>query len=77
MDGSVHFIKDSISCWQNNLNNTQQNNNTCVPTGLTVTNSSANPPDPQIWNVSLGTLYGVYQQLSTRNGGEVVSSDQY
>jgi hypothetical protein len=25
----------------------------------------------------VGTRLGVYQQLSTRNGGEVVSSDQY
>jgi prepilin-type N-terminal cleavage/methylation domain-containing protein/prepilin-type processing-associated H-X9-DG protein len=30
------------------------------------------------WNYNLnGQTYGVYQALSTRNGGEVVSSDQY
>jgi prepilin-type N-terminal cleavage/methylation domain-containing protein/prepilin-type processing-associated H-X9-DG protein len=76
MDGSVHFIKDSISCWANNpANSTGSRPYTCVPNGLTVTTSTAG--DPVIWNMAFGTQLGVYQQLSTRNGGEVVSSDQY
>ena len=76
MDGSVRFIKDSISCWANNpANSTGSVPYTCVPSGLTVTTSAGG--DPVIWNITLGTQFGVYQQLSTRNGGEVVSSDQY
>ena len=76
MDGSVRFIKDSISCWVNNpANSTGAVPYTCVPNGLTVTTSAGG--DPVIWNIKPGTQFGVYQQLSTRNGGEVVSSDQY
>lgn len=74
MDGSVRFIKESISCWANNPTNTA-GSYTCVPPGLTVTTSSAG--DSPIWNMAVGTQVGVYQQLSTRNGGEAVSADQY
>ncbi len=74
MDGSVRFIKDSINSWQINQANTQ-GSYTCVPTGLSVTTSSAG--DSPIWVVAPGTRFGVYQQLSTRNGGEVISSDSY
>jgi prepilin-type N-terminal cleavage/methylation domain-containing protein/prepilin-type processing-associated H-X9-DG protein len=63
-DGSVHFIKDSISSWP-------YNPATGYPNG--VTSNSANGT----YTVVAGTQIGVYQQLSTRNGGEVVSSDQY
>ena len=76
MDGSVHFIKESISCWANNPANTSAGY-TCLPPGLSVTSSSSTPPDPIIWVIGAGTKFGVYQQLSTRNGGEVISSDQY
>jgi prepilin-type N-terminal cleavage/methylation domain-containing protein/prepilin-type processing-associated H-X9-DG protein len=62
-DGSVHFIKDSISCWTNDVAN--------------------GGPDIQ-WSsdgnyiVGMGTAKpGVWQFLSTRNGGEIISSDQY
>jgi prepilin-type N-terminal cleavage/methylation domain-containing protein/prepilin-type processing-associated H-X9-DG protein len=76
MDGSVHFIKETISCWANNpANSTGSFPYTCVPNGLTVTTSAGG--DTVIWNVAPGTQFGVYQQLSTRNGGEVISSDQY
>ena len=30
-----------------------------------------------IWGVNQGCQFGVYQALSTRNGGEVVSADAY
>jgi hypothetical protein len=29
------------------------------------------------YTVAPGTQYGVYQALATRNGAEVISSDQY
>jgi prepilin-type N-terminal cleavage/methylation domain-containing protein/prepilin-type processing-associated H-X9-DG protein len=76
MDGSVRFIKESISSWANNPSNTILGY-TCLPPGITATTSSAG--DKPIWSVTQtgGPVFGVYQQLSTRNGGEVISSDQY
>jgi prepilin-type N-terminal cleavage/methylation domain-containing protein/prepilin-type processing-associated H-X9-DG protein len=62
-DGSVKFIKDSISTWQINPA-------THLPVGLSI---DAN----HIIQVAPGTLFGVYQALSTRAGSEVVSADQY
>ena len=57
-DGSVHFIKNSISSW-NSLSIKR------------VTATAANCTIP------VGTVPGVYQSLSTLNGGEVISSDSY
>jgi prepilin-type N-terminal cleavage/methylation domain-containing protein/prepilin-type processing-associated H-X9-DG protein len=57
-DGSVRFIKDSISSWNWRQVATYQDGN-CIP------------------QLPAGTQVGVYQALSTRNGGEVISSDQY
>jgi prepilin-type N-terminal cleavage/methylation domain-containing protein/prepilin-type processing-associated H-X9-DG protein len=66
-DGSVRFLKDSISSWQ--LVNTGGN---LVPVGFTMGTGgqfiATNPTTARL---------GVYQQLSTRNGGDVVSSDSY
>jgi prepilin-type processing-associated H-X9-DG protein len=62
-DGSVKFIKDSIQSWQ------------LVPPNFTPANVT--------FNVGTGSFavgppgFGVYQALSTRAGGEVISSDQY
>ncbi len=57
-DGSVHFIKNSISSWNS--------------MGIKrVTGGAANCTIPA------GTRQGVWQSLSTINGGEVISSDSY
>jgi prepilin-type N-terminal cleavage/methylation domain-containing protein/prepilin-type processing-associated H-X9-DG protein len=61
-DGSVHFIKDSISTWQFNAT-------TGYPNGVTDNNG--------VQVIAPGTQFGIYQMLSTRAGGEVVSSDSY
>ena len=61
-DGSVHFLKDSINSWA-------YNSTTGYPTGLSDSNG--------IYSLVAGTQMGVYQKLSTRAGGEVISSDQY
>jgi prepilin-type N-terminal cleavage/methylation domain-containing protein/prepilin-type processing-associated H-X9-DG protein len=46
--------------------------NSWNPRAITTGSGSCN------WNYNLnGQTYGVYQALSTRNGGEVISSDQY
>ena len=65
-DGSVRFLKKTISSWTFNTNNIQGGN--ILPDGATYQN----------YVYSFGTAQlGVYQQLSTRAGGEVVSSDSY
>jgi prepilin-type N-terminal cleavage/methylation domain-containing protein/prepilin-type processing-associated H-X9-DG protein len=57
-DGSVRFIKNSISTWN--------------PRAITV----SGPGNAWVYNLN-GQTNGVYQALSTRNGGEVLSSDAY
>jgi prepilin-type N-terminal cleavage/methylation domain-containing protein/prepilin-type processing-associated H-X9-DG protein len=61
-DGSVHFIKDSIQTWPFNPANG-------YPVGVSDTNG--------IMALAPGTRMGVFQMLSTRAGGEVISADQY
>jgi prepilin-type N-terminal cleavage/methylation domain-containing protein/prepilin-type processing-associated H-X9-DG protein len=63
-DGSVRFIKDTIDTWANSTTNG-------FPPGATV--------DPVTSVISLGPGFkvGVYQALSTKSGGEVISADQY
>jgi prepilin-type N-terminal cleavage/methylation domain-containing protein/prepilin-type processing-associated H-X9-DG protein len=61
-DGSVRFLKDTISTWQ-------LNQSTGLPPGATPTATG--------WTTSAGYQPGVYQALGTINGGEVLSSDSY
>jgi prepilin-type N-terminal cleavage/methylation domain-containing protein/prepilin-type processing-associated H-X9-DG protein len=61
-DGSVHFLKDSISSWPFNPA-------TGYPLGVT--------DNAGVFTLAPGTQMGVFQKLSTRNIGEVISSDQY
>jgi len=66
-DGSVHFLKDSI-------NTSPINTNTCTITNIQGGNNN--------WSfIPPGTAgyapVGVYQALSTRANGEVISSDGY
>jgi prepilin-type N-terminal cleavage/methylation domain-containing protein/prepilin-type processing-associated H-X9-DG protein len=63
-DGSVHFIKETVSSW-NTFNNA-----TGDPVGVVQV-------APCNYH-SIGTAQpGVYQMLATRAGGEVISSDSY
>ena len=61
-DGSVRFLKDTISCWQ-------YNPTTGYPNGVTEVNG--------VFTLAKGSQVGVYQQLTTMAGGEVISSDAY
>ncbi len=61
-DGSVRFLKDTISSWA--LDPT-----TGYPTGTSLTCTG--------WTTSTGYATGVYQALGSINGGEVVSADAY
>jgi len=61
-DGSVRFLKDSIQSWPFNPG-------TGYPVGVT--------DNAGVYTLAPGTQVGVYQKLSTRQIGEVVSADQY
>jgi prepilin-type N-terminal cleavage/methylation domain-containing protein/prepilin-type processing-associated H-X9-DG protein len=71
-DGSVRFIKNTIQSWT--FATGQHDGYTdAIPDG-TVFNSST-----VVWTPNSTNPYkfGVYQALSTRNGGEIISSDSY
>jgi prepilin-type processing-associated H-X9-DG protein len=73
-DGSVKFIKNSISSWTFFTGNTDPYGD-AIPDGAT---SSIDPYTGYELYFAFGSAkLGVYQKLSTRAGGEVVSSDQY
>jgi prepilin-type N-terminal cleavage/methylation domain-containing protein/prepilin-type processing-associated H-X9-DG protein len=80
-DGSARFIKDTINSWP--ISPIQMPCNEAVPPAVTV--STPAPVFGQDWNCYWGKVYqvtpgyqfGVYQALSTRNGGEVVGADSY
>jgi prepilin-type N-terminal cleavage/methylation domain-containing protein/prepilin-type processing-associated H-X9-DG protein len=61
-DGSVKFLKDTIDTWQINPS-------TGMPIGLIEKNG--------FFTILPGAKLGVYQALSTRNNGEVISSDAW
>jgi prepilin-type processing-associated H-X9-DG protein len=64
-DGSVRFLKDSINSWQL----TQKiGGNSYLPTGSSFSNFIFTQGNAQP---------GVYQALSSRNGGEVISADGF
>ncbi|WP_435018974.1 DUF1559 domain-containing protein [Tundrisphaera sp. TA3] len=66
-DGSVRFIKDTINSWT-----IPAPQNDGIPTGT----SLANPSNLGLV-LSPNARLGVYQALSTRAGGEVLSADQF
>jgi prepilin-type processing-associated H-X9-DG protein len=61
-DGSVRFLKDSISSWATD--------GTGYPLGVSQDNRG-------IFHVKPGTRLGIYQMLSTRSGNESISADSY
>jgi len=63
MDGSVRFLKDTIDSWP-------ADRNTGLPIGVTF-----DPNGP--YKLAPSVRFGVYQALSTRNGGEVISADSF
>jgi hypothetical protein len=63
-DGSVRFLKDSI-------NTMPLDQNTGQPLGITGDSATYST----LFTIAPGTRFGVYQSLSTRNGGEVLSAD--
>jgi prepilin-type N-terminal cleavage/methylation domain-containing protein/prepilin-type processing-associated H-X9-DG protein len=65
LDGSVRFIKDSVDSWKNDPA-------IGLPAGLT-----RQTQWPLDFVFAQRMYIGVYQKLSTRAGGEVVSADSY
>jgi prepilin-type N-terminal cleavage/methylation domain-containing protein/prepilin-type processing-associated H-X9-DG protein len=63
-DGSVRFVKDSISSWTLTGPNGFPAGATLTPTGWSITNAAQFSP-------------GVYQSLGSVNGHEVISADSY
>ena len=68
-DGSVRFIKNTISSWAMIPGSSGISGKTWLPVGVTYASF--------IWTVNPGATPGVYQSLSTRAGGEVISADQF
>jgi prepilin-type processing-associated H-X9-DG protein len=63
LDGSVRFVKESINSWPIDPASG-------LPVGLTF--NAAGP-----YTQAATLRFGVYQALSTRNGGEVISAGDY
>jgi prepilin-type N-terminal cleavage/methylation domain-containing protein/prepilin-type processing-associated H-X9-DG protein len=78
VDGSVRFIKNSINSWSFAAGNADSYGDS-MPDGTVFTSVAPTPPAIKTGSyLATGTaLLGVYQQLSTRNGGEVISADSY
>jgi len=75
-DGSVRFVKETIGSWPNIVAN-----NYGAPTAYYIMAASVVSTSPLTLAETLtwqpGAQLGVWQALSTRNGGEVISSDSY
>jgi prepilin-type N-terminal cleavage/methylation domain-containing protein/prepilin-type processing-associated H-X9-DG protein len=71
-DGSVRFIKNTIQSWTFAAANADSYQD-AIPDGTTFNASTI------VWGATSTNPYrfGVYQALSTRNAGEVISSDSY
>jgi prepilin-type N-terminal cleavage/methylation domain-containing protein/prepilin-type processing-associated H-X9-DG protein len=63
LDGSVRFLKETIDSWKIDPA-------TGLPAGVSFDSTG-------LVQVARGTRFGVYQALSTRNGGEVIDSNSY
>jgi prepilin-type N-terminal cleavage/methylation domain-containing protein/prepilin-type processing-associated H-X9-DG protein len=69
-DGSVRFLKETIQSWPLDAFGN--------PTGVDDGGGTMHRFDgTTLYSLKPGTTFGVYQALSTRNGGEVISSDSY
>jgi prepilin-type processing-associated H-X9-DG protein len=69
-DGSVRFLKDTI-------NMSPWNQQTCTITNIVNNPVSAGGQSVPQWSFTPLTSIGVYQALSTRANGEVISADSY
>jgi len=81
-DGSVHFIRNTINTWTFNTGNADSYGD-AMPDNTTRVTVTATAPAITTGYYLLNSLnnipaqLGVYQALSTRAGGEVISADAY
>jgi prepilin-type processing-associated H-X9-DG protein len=78
-DGSVKFIKDSISSWvisPATIGTPGRPSKVCMPHGFTA-GALSGSGYPVEYTIAANAQIGILQQLSSRNGGEVIGSDQY
>ena len=71
-DGSVRFIKETIDSWT-----IAAPISSGLPVGANPSTSSGKGPSTYGFTLKDGAYMGVWQKISTRGGGEVVSSDSY
>jgi prepilin-type N-terminal cleavage/methylation domain-containing protein/prepilin-type processing-associated H-X9-DG protein len=80
VDGSVRFVKDTVQSWPIQPIG-QDGNGGPIPASVTATIAPGASTPRAYWDTiySLvpGNQFGVYQALSTRNAGEVISADAY
>jgi prepilin-type N-terminal cleavage/methylation domain-containing protein/prepilin-type processing-associated H-X9-DG protein len=76
-DGSVKFLKDTISTWPMDPNSGNPLWVTVTATGAALDGVYPFRNNVYALNLPAGQPLPVYPALSTRNGGEVVSADQY
>jgi prepilin-type processing-associated H-X9-DG protein len=69
-DGSVRFIKDSI-------NTMPFDQSTGTPIGVIAGATQCTSGSAPIYSLAPGTQLGIWQALSTRAGGKVISADSY
>ncbi|MDX2038303.1 MAG: DUF1559 domain-containing protein [Isosphaeraceae bacterium] len=62
VDGSVRFIKDTVQSWPISAGNSP---------------SATYDSSQRVYRLVPGQPVGIYQALTTRNGGEVISADAY
>ena len=77
-DGSVHFVKNAVSSWTFQTGNTDSSGD-AMPDNTTYVTVQPTGTDAKAGSYlqNNGAILGVYQQLSTRAGAEVISSDSY
>ena len=77
-DGSVKFLKNTINSWSFSAGNADSFGDS-MPNGTSFTSVSATGSYSKTGSyLATGTaVLGVYQKLSTRNGGEINSADAY
>ncbi len=66
-DGSVRFLKNTVNSWSYSTNPAPALNGAFLPNGVTYAN--------YVYTINAGATIGIWQALSTRSGGEVVSAD--
>jgi prepilin-type N-terminal cleavage/methylation domain-containing protein/prepilin-type processing-associated H-X9-DG protein len=72
-DGSVKFIKESISSWPNLATNNYAAPRAYYTSNVTFTSTGLS----ETFSFTAAAQLGVWQKLSTKAGGEVISSDSY